>query len=47
MNIKLFFTMDFGKVMINFRGPFHLFLYLVHCQMYLKFRLRVRQYCGP
>lgn len=47
MNIKLFFKMDFVKVIINFRGPFYLFLYLVHCKIYLKFHLHVRQYCGP
>ena len=47
INIKLFFKMDFVKVIINFRGPFCLFPYLVHCKMYLKFHLCVRQYHGP
>lgn len=46
INIKLFFKMDFVKVIINFRGPFYLFPYLVHCKMYLKFHLCVRRYHG-
>ena len=39
--------MDFVKVIMNFRGRFYLFPYLVHCKMYVKFHLCVRQYCGP
>lgn len=47
INIKLFFKMDFVKMIISFRDRFYLFPYLVHCKMYLKFHLCVRQYCGP
>ena len=37
INIRLFFKMDFVKVIINFGGPFYAFPYLVHYIVFSSF----------